>query len=282
MSINDLLETVDDPNFISGIYNYCDRWCERCAFTTRCFLYATERADPELDDPQVRDIDNAKFWRKLESIFKDTHELIAKWAAEAGIDLESFEVADATAEREDLRRDAKEHPLSLSARRYAEIVQHWFNEEFAVEVEVHDDVTGQSKSVEDDIDVTGAAEVIRWYQFFIAAKTYRALMGLEDQRPDNDLAEVDVFTDNELSDDAIILRAAADDSNGSAKIALIGIDRSSSAWRVMQSSLPEKTDSIFPIMVELGRLRQSLEETFPNARDFLRPGFDEVGSDSMN
>jgi len=29
-----------DPRFIPGIYNYCDRWCERCAFTSRCMNYA--------------------------------------------------------------------------------------------------------------------------------------------------------------------------------------------------------------------------------------------------
>jgi hypothetical protein len=34
----------------------------------RCFLYATEQADPDLDDPEVRDITNEKFWRKLQSI----------------------------------------------------------------------------------------------------------------------------------------------------------------------------------------------------------------------
>ena len=208
--------------------------------------------------------------------------MIANWAAEAGLDLQSLETTAAAAEREDRRRDVKEHPLALSARRYAQLVQHWFYEEFAVETRVYDDVTRQAKSAADDIDVSDAAEIIRWYQFFIAAKTNRALMGLADRCRENDLAYVDISPDNQLSNDAIILRAAADDSNGSTKIALIGIDRSSSAWRVMQSSLPEKTDSIVPIVLELERLRQSLEETFPNGRDFFRPGFDEVGSDSMN
>ncbi len=30
-------------NFIPGIYNYCDRWCERCPFTDRCMNYAMEK-----------------------------------------------------------------------------------------------------------------------------------------------------------------------------------------------------------------------------------------------
>ena len=51
----DLIELAQNPDFISGIYNYCDRWCERCQFTSRCFLYATEQADPDLADPEMRE-----------------------------------------------------------------------------------------------------------------------------------------------------------------------------------------------------------------------------------
>lgn len=40
--------------------------------------------------------------------------------------------------------------------------------------------------------------------------------------------------------------------------------------------LPESADSIIPMILELERLRQRAELRFPKARDFLRPGFDEV------
>lgn len=30
------LKLVKEGNFIEGIYNYCDRWCEKCSFTARC------------------------------------------------------------------------------------------------------------------------------------------------------------------------------------------------------------------------------------------------------
>lgn len=35
------METRD--GFIIGIHDYCDRWCERCAFTHRCRQFADER-----------------------------------------------------------------------------------------------------------------------------------------------------------------------------------------------------------------------------------------------
>jgi len=76
--------------------------------------------------------------------------------------------------------------------------------------------------------------------------------------------------------------AAQNDSNGSAKVALIAIDRSMNAWGALQSCLPEKKDSTAPLMVVLERLRDGIETVLPQARDFLRPGFDEVLSDFVS
>ena len=282
MRKSELRELARSRDFISGIYNYCDRWCERCPFTARCLVYATEKADEVSADPEVHDINNAKFWSRLESMFQEAHEMILEWAEEAGLDLEELEAEAALTDREQHRQDAKQHELSLSARRYAEMVQRWFADEFAVEEQVHDDTTGKSKNTEDDIDVSDAIEVIRWYQFFVAAKVFRALMGLEDQIADGGLEVDDIFADTEVDEDAEQIAGAGDDSDGSAKIALIAIDRSSSAWRVMQSSLPEKADSIRPMLLELERLRRAAEQIFPHARDFIRPGFDEVISDFVS
>lgn len=283
MNKDELIELAENPDFISGIYNYCDRWCERCPFTSRCMVYATERAESINDDPESHDINNAKFWQKLEGIFRETHALILEWAEEMGVDLESAEAEAAIAERGKQRKEAKEHPLSLSARHYAKMAQEWFKDEFAVEENVHDDITGKANSAEEDINVSDAVEVIRWYQFFIAAKTYRALMGLEDIGDEdiNDI-NIDPFSDDAIDDEDVLFGAACHDSDGSAKIALIAIDRSLSAWRLMQNALPEKSESTVPMLIELEKLRRGIEQAFPRARDFVRPGFDEVGSEFVS
>ncbi|MFS8084818.1 MAG: hypothetical protein ACMG6H_04255 [Acidobacteriota bacterium] len=294
MHRKDLKELAGDPNFISGIYNYCDRWCERCPFTARCLVYATEKADEELGDPDTHDINNEKFWRKLEGIFRETRELIREWAEEAGVDLDAAEAEAAQAEHEQERDEAKQHQLSEWARDYTQMVQRWFEGEFAVEQNVHDDLTGKSRNAGDDINVSDAIEVIRWYQFFIAAKVYRALMGIERGTASDDSAGDEIFEDLEFdldeADDSAeetdlteaLAEAAGGDSDGSAKIALISIDRSLSAWRVMQSSFAEKTDTIMPMLLELERLRRGMEQLFPQARDFIRPGFDEMQSEFVS
>ena len=61
---------MPSKRFIPGIYNYCDYWCERCAFTRRCRNYQMgeelKRADrDENADPADRDAANAAFWTAL-------------------------------------------------------------------------------------------------------------------------------------------------------------------------------------------------------------------------
>jgi hypothetical protein len=64
----DGLETLaSEKRFIPGIYNYCDRWCERCPQTSRCLNFSL--LEKEFSDPETQDIRNEVFWRKI--IVKD-------------------------------------------------------------------------------------------------------------------------------------------------------------------------------------------------------------------
>ena len=134
------------------------------------------------------------------------------------------------------------HPLTKAGKKYANAASDWFRE-FDQTVEVSDS--------ED------AREVIQWYQYQIAVKTMRALSGRKEE-----------------FEEAPELAELPKDSDGSAKVALIGIDRSIAGWRLLQLSLPERAGSIVPLILQLERLRQRLEKAFPEARSFIRPGFD--------
>ena len=268
MNRDDLNELASRTDLISGIYNYCDRWCERCAFSARCFLYATEFADPDLDAPDVRDLNNVKFWRKLESIFKDANELIKQCAAEAGIDLDAIDQSEVAASHDQETQAARRDELSVLAQDYARTVETWFENELVAAEQLDDHARLQAKSAGVEIDAQDAFEVIRWYQFFIPTKVFRALLARDDELSD-------VYPD-EIEDGT---NPAQTDANGSAKIALIAIDRSVNAWRVIQSCVPEKQTSIAPLMALLENLRNSIEAELPLARDFIRPGFDEEMSE---
>ena len=247
-----LTDLANNPDLISGIYNYCDRWCERCPLTSRCLVYATEQEDD--DSPESRDIRNDAFWRKLGSVFLETRQMIVEWAKEAGVDL-AANGEDDEARSHRKRQLIDNHPLAKSGKKYANAASDWFRE-FDQTIEISDLRTTENDR-ENSECLEDAREVIQWYQYQIAVKTIRALSGRREEE-DPEFAEF------------------PRDSDGSAKVALIGIDRSIAAWRLMQLSLPERTGSIVTLILQLERLRQRLEKGFPQARHFVRPGFDEI------
>jgi len=107
-------------------------------------------------------------------------------------------------------------------------------------------------------EINDSVEVIRWYQHQIYVKLMRALTNEESVDPREE--------DNALQRD----------SDGSALVALIAIDRSVGAWGRLQKHFPEKTNSILDILLHLDRLRRKIEQLFPDARNFKRPGFDDM------
>ena len=68
----------------------------------------------------------------------------------------------------------------------------------------------------------------------------------------------------------------ARDSDGSAKVALIGIDRSIAAWGMIRNRFPDHNGSVRALLIHLGQLRKEVENAFPEARGVIRPGFDMV------
>ena len=252
MQRRSLTELASNPDLISGIYNYCDRWCERCPLTSRCLVYATEKEDD--DSSETHDLTNEAFWRKLGTVFQETRDMIAEWAREAGVDLSKIVEDCDPAQRKRRRQQVDNHPLAQAGKKYANAASDWFRDlDQAIEVSDLGATPGDLAHAEQFED---AREVIQWYQYQIAVKTMRALS-----------ARLDETTD---------LTDCLKDSDGSAKVALIGVDRSIAAWRLAQLSLPERAASIVPLILQLERLRQRTEASFPDARDFVRPGFDEI------
>ena len=238
-----LTDLANNPDLISGIYNYCDRWCERCPLTSRCLVYATEQEDN--DSPENHDLRNEAFWQKLSAVLQETREMIGEWASDTGVDLNGPSDDDTRPQRK--RQLVDNHPLTKAGKKYANAASDWFRD------------FDQTLDGDNSERLEDAREVIQWYQYQIAVKTMRALSGRrEELEADPEIAEF------------------PNDSDGSAKVALIGIDRSIAAWRLMQLSLPEHLGSIVPLILQLECLRNRLETAFPGARDFVRPGFDEV------
>lgn len=267
MNHRDWLKMADDPRFIPGIYNYCDRWCERCAFTDRCLNYATslQRGRPfDQDFDSDEAFDSEAFVEELTEVLQDTIELIRSMAEEAGVDLdtESPEVEAEMARDQEAMAHAEEHPLTEAANRYTALVHDWLGmgrQRYRRDRDML--VEAQLPPGADLAPLMDALEVIRWYQFMISVKIQRALSSRERE-----------------ADDPEFWAEMPKDSDGTAKVALIALDRSIGAWGALLPAFPQRQAATVEILALLSRLRADLEREFPNAWAFVRPGFDEVGA----
>ena len=248
MNRDRLKKLAADKRFVPGIYNYCDRWCERCPKTSQCLNFSI--SEEKFSDPQVHDIRNEAFWKKLSEVLGETLELLREIAKEYEIDLENSGSMD---DIEDIKaKDAatESHLLCRAAKSYSKMVEDWFGRK--------EKLLFEPAAVADErMDLEEAFEVIRWYQYFIAAKVTRAIRG----KMEEDEEGCDEF---------------ASDSDGSAKIALIALDRSIGAWAVILRYNHPNAEGVLEIISFLDRLRQAIEQTFPRARSFIRPGFDRI------
>jgi len=261
MNKKQLKKLAENPNHIAGIYNYCDRWCERCPFTARCLNYAMGKEDR--DNPVLTDIESKAFWKKIEENLKLAKEMLQEMIEEQGIDMSSADFEEAAQEHERTHEEAESHELSQLAYKYALSVDSWFNKnqdifeqrkkDFLTELSIG---LEQKKLVDEAKSIVDATEVIAWYQHQIYVKIMRALT-----YPD---------IDDEFEDEI------QNDSNGSTKVALIGMDRSIGAWARLHDHFPDQSDEILDILLHLDRLRKKTEQAFPNARSFKRPGFDTI------
>jgi len=43
------------PPMISGIFLYCDRWCEKCAFTASCEAFSSPGKENDRGDMKLND-----------------------------------------------------------------------------------------------------------------------------------------------------------------------------------------------------------------------------------
>ncbi len=253
-------ELAGDPRFIEGIYNYCDRWCERCAFTSRCMNYAV--CEEVFDDADSHDMKNQAFWDGLSEVLAIAHEMLKEKARELGIDPAALDEEQDAGQCERIHEMAREQPCSQAAMKYIEMANEWFEQNEARIREAGEELESLARAevpgtnpADDAIQISDCVEVIRWYQHPIYVKLCRAATGVSRE---------------ELQE----MKGAARDADGSAKVALIGIERSIAAWAALLVHLPDRERTVLHILCALQRLLAQVETTFPGARAFLRPGFD--------
>jgi hypothetical protein len=238
-----IIARASDPHLIPGIYNYCDRRCERCSFTDRCFQFRERRRADRVGRNEGLSIGQVVA-RSLERSV-DMLQIIGR---RIGVDLiGEHDDVDALRKRATLAREidaqdacASEDPLVRRAREYA--TTSW----------------PILRALRPILEARGEPSLLRALETLessaasISAKIFRAVLNLEE------------------GDDPV-----QNDANGSAKIARIMINDANSAWRTLMEPGQATADGVPARLAQLlDELDAALEARFPRAMDFVRPGFD--------
>jgi hypothetical protein len=259
--------------FISGIYNYCDYWCERCAFTQRCrnFVSGREMEIETRGGNPVEDTTNAAFWNGLAEKLRETTVFGSpdQWATDTDDDFDDGPDPEWET-RESARGEAvRKHVLSRLAEEYMKQADAWLKSADA-DLKAHAQsllVAAGSPFAQEDIEeearqIGEMIEVIAWYHTFIPPKISRAIHGLL-ERDESEGPMADVLRESRM-----------EDANGSAKVSLVAIERSIAAWLHLRNVLPAHESAILNMLALLDRMRRGIRAALPGAESFRRPGFD--------
>jgi len=260
---------MTDSRYIPGIFNYCDYWCERCAFTRRCRNFAMGEAQ-EHEGQVVGAVDDASrqdFWSRLAGELRDTRMRRTLSDIAELDDPDDVWVADPEMERriEDRHKASQEHPLASMASDYAMKVADWLKSTDADLKAVAEGLRRSAHEVfeEDDLEeqaleIGDMIEVVAWYHTLIAAKTGRAVSGLIQRK----------------NETGLVARLGLEDANGTGKVVLAAIERSMAAWLRLREILPQREGEILDLLALLTRIQHGIHSALPGAKAFIRPGFD--------
>jgi len=241
---NLLTEAANDPQTIRGIFNWCDRWCERCSQTEHCTVYRTSVHLP-IDKPD-------DFFKSLSMIFEATIDMLKEFAEKNGLDFESLEDADFENEYDRKKYLIRNDDGISLAKQYGKQVKQW------LDALKRKNAVGMEIRLQDAM-LSDCLEVIQWYQYLIEVKLARALMSQKDEEEE----QLNPY-----------------DSLGNAKLLLVSIERNIGAWGYIYQTFKEDEDAILDILVCLQKLCKKIEQIFPEAQKFIRPGLDEIPEQS--
>lgn len=243
--------TVEEEDFIPSIFNYCDRWCERCDFTSKCRNFAIQNEFTE--NPEGNVISLSKKIKDIEDFLGRTFGPNFRNSEDdfpfTPNDSDEFDDDDSDGFFSPEQKSER-HPLSLQTMAYSDSADLWL-----------DSIKSTCKNnfkrwlaLGTADQIFAAIETVNWYHTFIYPKIRRALSGYF-----------------ELDEDEY----AAYDMNGSAKVTLLGIDNSIAAFNFLKRHLKSHLTEMAGLSEQLMVLRNDIEILFPEARSFIRPGFDE-------
>lgn len=107
--------------FISGIFNYCDTWCERCSLSSRCVVFMAESESGRLNKPPEF---NEEFWSEITEMFEKVYTNLKVLIVERGVEVETVSIDE---EMKNVEEIVECHPLTLISETYFKQTHFWLN-----------------------------------------------------------------------------------------------------------------------------------------------------------
>ena len=229
-----ILNSIQDRDFIPSIHNYCDRWCNMCSLRSQCSAYYFEK---ELPDSRENSESGKSSIEGVKHIFELTQDILKGILEENSID---FELPRSTTDNFFPEIPENEQKVLDFAKEYAFSASDWLKE-------------FPEERISAIHELMEPVNVISYYHTFIPSKLARAFFG-----------RVSCPEDDPIQND----------SNGSAKVALMAIEKSLNSWAHLLKHQKVNEEVILQHCVKLEKLKQNVQRFFPYAQKFVRPGFD--------
>ncbi len=246
---------------IENIYAFCDRWCERCAFGSRCEAFAASEKIRKPENMVADDEKNRIFWENLEARLDEVTRRIQAKANERDVDLSVFEGVSTKAKFDLFQRKAINNMVLKAGRLYEDKVDDFLDGradagQIAMDTLQQGSVfkmTSGSLSEADKQDGNDGIAIVMRYQLQLYLKLSRAYYSKGREQEEG--AE----------------KTGVIESDGTVKVALMLINRSLVSWEGLQKYFPEQASEIDEILFLLTRMKNHLEDEFPRAIGLIWP-----------
>lgn len=259
---------------ISGIYNYCDRWCEKCAYTTRCLLFKQEAEreikhilqDEDKNDPDI-------LAKDLAEDFKEAFDHIKKFMDEEDEEYEEFRKEDFRPDEDDdsdvhnegfLEEDIDddERPSTYLRNTENALILHsqkMYKDFYKSYDQISSAITTNTPEDCSLNNLRNSLDILGWYTPQIHVKIKMSYWNKHQlsRATDPEMAEID----REML-------------NVSSRIAFVGIENCITALKDLQQKNIEPLITIASLLTTTKQIQGLFEEEFPDASGYKRPYFD--------
>ncbi|BDQ03617.1 hypothetical protein [Ignavibacterium sp.] len=245
---------MNEENFIPGIYNYCDRWCEKCNYTDRCRLF---QSDAEKNIQHILDDKNPN---DPEVVMKDVEEnlnlamqMLMEKLEEMNIDPEDIKSGELPPEPDfnsyQINNLAEDFTKSMNEM---EEIFDYYNPQIN-EAVITGNLTNELKEIQESLSVLG------WYSPQVFVKTKRLIHAHEDY-----LAEKDEDF-KEANEEELYVTG---------KLLYIAVTNCLSALNNLHEHCPEFNNQILNQIILLTKIKDELLKMYPEIPQYKRPYFD--------